>query len=315
MNRDGEISAWTRFFFVPESTATAALMRIVFGALCVIWTLAMIPDLLDFFGQHGVLPATPPFGDPGYWSLLTPFSSDGGVFAVWLMLLIASVAFLVGFETRLAALLVLVGLLSFQRRDPFVFNSGDGLFHTLAFFLLLAPAGAAVSVDRLFRHRRDFWSYPLRAPWALRLIQIQVSVIYLSTVWQKVRGTTWNDGTAVSFSTRLGDLERFHTPHFITDSVLISNLMTYGTLAVEFSLGVLVWNRKLRPWVLLLGVGMHLTIDLTLRVGLFSYAIMCSYLAFLPPERAERVFAWVRGKAAGVRSGRRVAVGRAGSRA
>ena len=41
---------------------------------------------------------------------------------------------------------------------------------------------------------------------------------------------------------------------FVTDTVLIANVLTYGTLAVELALGILVWNRVLRPWVLLLGV-------------------------------------------------------------
>ena len=61
------------------------------------------------------------------------------------------------------------------------------------------------------------------------------------------------------------------------------NLLTYGTLAAEVAIGVLVWNRALRP-VLTLGVVMHLCIDIALRVGFFSYGLLVLYLAFLPPE-------------------------------
>jgi hypothetical protein len=62
------------------------------------------------------------------------------------------------------------------------------------------------------------------------------------------------------------------------------NLLTYGTLATEVAIGVLVWNRALRPYVLTLGVVMHLCIDIALRVGFFSYGLLVLYLAFLPPE-------------------------------
>jgi hypothetical protein len=82
------------------------------------------------------------------------------------------------------------------------------------------------------------------------------------------------------------DLERFPVPGFVTDTVLISNFLTYGTLAVELALGILVWNRVLRPWVLLLGIGLHLGIDYTTRVGFFSWAVLVAYVAFIPPERA-----------------------------
>lgn len=73
----------------------------------------------------------------------------------------------------------------------------------IAFYLVLAPSGAALSVDRWRRAKDRFWEFPQRAPWALRLIQVQISVVYLSTVWSKVQGTTWNDGTAVSYALRM----------------------------------------------------------------------------------------------------------------
>jgi hypothetical protein len=120
----------------------------------------------------------------------------------------------------------------------------------------------------------------------LRLVQIQISVLYLAAVWAKMRGTTWNDGTAVSYAFRMEDLERFPVPGFVTDTVVIANLLTYGTLAAELAIGILVWNRILRPWVLLVGIGLHLGIDYSTRVGFFSYAVLVAYIAFVPPERA-----------------------------
>ena len=39
---------------------------------------------------------------------------------------------------------------------------------------------------------------------------------------------------------------------------------------------------------------MHLGIDLVLRVGFFSYAIFALYLAFIPPETAEKAILAVR---------------------
>ena len=99
----------------------------------------------------------------------------------------------------------------------------------------------------------------------MRLLQIQFSIVYLVAVWTKVRGITWNNGTAVSYAMRISDLERFPVPAFITHSLLITNLLTYGTLAIELSLAILVWNRTLRPWVLLAGLSLHIGIDYAVR--------------------------------------------------
>jgi Vitamin K-dependent gamma-carboxylase len=208
-------------------------------------------------------------------------------------------ALLFGFRTRLAALVVFVCLASFERRNPFVLNSGDQLLQVLAFYLVLMPSGVSLSVDRMLKRGEEFWEFPTRPIWPLRLVQIQVSILYLSAVWAKVRGATWNDGTAVSYAFRIDDIARFPVPDFITDSLLIINLLTFGTLAIELSLGILVWNRVLRPWVLLAGVALHLGIDYAVRVGFFSYAVFVAYIAFLPPQTASSLILSARDRFAG----------------
>ncbi len=100
-----------------------------------------------------------------------------------------------------------------------------------------------------------------------------------------MRGTTWNDGTAVSYALRIGELVRLELPAQITESLVLSNLAPYATLPLELGLGVLIWNRRARPWVLLAGVAFHLLIEVTMRVGFFSLTMFVYYLAWLEPER------------------------------
>jgi vitamin K-dependent gamma-carboxylase-like protein len=288
------LEAWDRFWFSPMSTATLALLRIVVGVLTLGWTLSLSRDLLTFEASDGIIPHQPPYGDiagPWHtWGLLGFVGGKGMIIALFVVMIVASIALTVGFGTRVAALLVFLGLLSLQRRNPFVFNSGDALLRDLAFYLMLAPSGAAFSVDRWLRTKERFWDAPARAPWALRLIQVQFTILYLAAVHGKVRGATWNDGTAVSYALRIGDYVRLPVPLFISDSLFISNVFTIGTVLLELALAILVWNRALRPWVLLLGVSLHLGIEYSLRVGFYSLTILAIYLAFVPPER---VSAWL----------------------
>lgn len=278
---------WRSFWFEPTSTSTLALFRIALGLLLVAWTLSLGPDLGAFFTNHGL--HAPPNSHGWLWNLFEPFGEGPAVYVVWALLLVASVCVTLGLFTRVAAVVAFLAVLSFERQNEFVFNSGDFLIRNLAFYLALAPAGAALSLDRLRRHRgAEFWRFPLRAPWALRLVQIQLSFVYLSTVWAKLRGDTWNNGTAVSYALRVGDLMRFGIPSAITNSLFISNLMTFGTIFTEACIGILVWNRRARPWVLLAGVLLHLGIELTLDVGFFSLAMFVLYLAFVSPPASER---------------------------
>jgi hypothetical protein len=277
-------SGWERFWFRSEATSSLALIRIAFGLLALGWTISLAPDLDAFFSRGGLLPNQP--SAPGVWGVLGAFPSNLAVQILFAVLLCACIALTVGYQTRLAALLVFIGILSFERRNPYVFNTGDGLMRLLAFYLMLSPAGAALSVDRWHRGEH-MWEFPARSVWPLRLMQIQLSILYLFGLWVKLQGMTWNNGTAVSYAMRISDLSRFPMPSFLTHSMLMANLLTFGTLAVELSLAILVWSRRLRPWVLLAGVCLHLGIEYSIRVGFFSLAILTLYLSFLDPAWAQ----------------------------
>jgi Vitamin K-dependent gamma-carboxylase len=285
------VGAWNRFWFEPQATSTLALFRVAFGLLTFAWTLALAPDLITFFGRDGIVPQAPEYGRlqlPWTWGLLNGAPADGIVIALFATLLVASACVVVGFRTRLASAVAFVAILSFERRNPFVFNAGDTLIRAMALYLLLAPAGASFSIDRLRRSRDRFWDFPARSPWALRLVQIQVSVIYLSTVWEKLHGETWRNGTAVSYALRTEDIQRIALPHWIVDSTLVSGVLTYGTLATELAVGILIWNRRARPFVIVPGILLHLFIDATLTAGFFSAAMLTAYVAFVAPDTASR---------------------------
>jgi hypothetical protein len=287
---------WQRFWFAPEPTSTLAVFRIGFGLLATGWTLTQAPNLFAYYGPEGILPKAPS-GPAGAWGVLELWHGSTAVVVVFVVTLVASVALTVGLFSRVAALVVLVGIISFDQRNGLVTNSGDGLVRNLAFFCALAPSGEALSIDRLRKASGRFWEFPARAPWALRLVQIQLSIGYVSAVWHKAGDELWREGTAVSYALRMQDIHRFPTPAFVTHSVVLIELLTFGTLVLEFSLGVLVWNRAWRPWVLLAGVTLHLSIDFSILVGFFSYGMLCAYLAFISPQASERLILAVRDRA------------------
>lgn len=278
--------AWNDFWFKPTATTTLALVRIAYGVVLVSWCAWISFDLVAFFSASGVLPEA--VNRPYAWSLLRVFSSDTALFVLFGVLVVAAVCVLVGFHTRLATIVAFVVLVSFERRNVLALNAADILLRVFGLYLAMAPAGAALSIDRWRRARDRFWTFPKCAPWALRLMQIQVSVLYLFTVWLKLRGETWSDGTAVSYSLRVVEVTRFDIPAWFAMSPVATNVATYGTLAIETALALLIWNRRARPWVIGAGVALHLSVLAAIMVGLFSATVFVGYLAFTPPETAER---------------------------
>ncbi|OKH84827.1 gamma-carboxylase [Mycobacterium sp. ST-F2] len=287
------VHAWRGFWFSTEPAYTLGIIRIAFGALAFVWSLEVGLDLLDKFGVNGIVPQPPTY--PYLWGVFYAWPGDTALFVGWIVLMVVSLALMVGWHTKLAAFLVFVMIMSFERRNPWIFNSGDGLIRILSLYLALSPCGAALSLDQR-RRFGSFWSAQDIKVWPMRLMQVQISIIYITTVISKLHGDTWQNGSAVSYTLRLDDMLLLPSPAWMTTSPLIANAMTWGTLAVEFCLGVFVWNKRWRTKILLAGVFLHLTILLTMAVGFFSLAIFVLYLSFVPWERCKAVAEDIRGR-------------------
>ena len=292
------LRAWDRFLFEPISPVPLAVYRILFGSLVILNALLLLPELPFLFGETGILPldvsrkfAPPPRLNVLAWLPNTP----GSLYAFFAVYLLAAVCLTAGFLTRLASALVFVGIVSLHHRNPVILNGGDTILRLSAFYLMLAPAGRALSVDRWLRVRRGKeppGEPPPIEPWAQRLIQIQLSIAYLATVWWKLAGFTWIDGTAVYYATRIREFDRFPVP-LVFDSLRAMKLMTWGTLAVEFALGALVWFRDLRYPILLAGVLLHLGLDYSMNIPLFQWTMVSAYVLFIDPRDLRRVKEWL----------------------
>lgn len=276
------ILTWRRWAFDPVDTAPMAALRIACGLLVVGWTLSLLPDAHSFLSADG-LTTRATGGPPGWWTV--PVTSPYGALA---LLGAAALALTLGWRTRAASVLVAVLLIVLQRRNVYVLNSGDLLLRELALFVALMPAGETWSLDARRRGREQ-----LRAPWGLRLLQVQVSVLYLSSVVAKLGGSSWQDGSAVGRVLQLEDLQRFVMPHLLATSVSFSAFATYGTLLVEAALVLGLWIPRVRWWVMAAGVAIHLGIEGTLLIGWFSLTVICCYLAFVPADVFRRTTRWV----------------------
>jgi uncharacterized membrane protein YphA (DoxX/SURF4 family) len=281
------LQPWDRFFFAPTTTAAMTLVRVGWGALVTLWALSLIPDV-DPHVTEGAL--RPENLHPGLWDLLSRTSWSGAPMAACLLLVVAGLATMVGYRTRLASACAVVCLIALERINPTVFNSGDLTLRLVGISVALSPCGLLWSLDARRDRRRGLTGpAPWRAPWALRLLQLHLAIGYFLSAWGKLRGNTWHEGTALGIALRIEDLQRIAAPDWLFRQDVLLNAITWGTLLFEVAFVFLVWNRRLRPWVLWAGVAFHLTIDLAMHVGFFSYTMVLAYATFLWPATADRI--------------------------
>jgi hypothetical protein len=289
--------AWNRFFFAPTRPTPVALFRIAFGILVILDLVLLRPEWLTWFGPRGLVSLKTMHEMAAGWRInlfdaLPP--TDGSANAIFWILLVAAALVTVGFLTRLSSAVVFVGLASLHQRNLFITHAGDTLLRISGFFLVFAPAGAALSVDRLLRIWRGVETAEIRprAPWAQRMMQIQTALVYFSSFWVKSQGSYWIDGTAMYYVYHLEQLQRFPLPSFVMMPAVIK-LSGWLTLMIEFALGVLVWFKDIRYSILLCGLLLHMFIEYSMNIPLFEWIMISTYINFVYPEDLTRAWRWV----------------------
>ena len=153
------------------------------------------------------------------------------------------------------------------------------------FVFLLVVALLFSPIDEPALHRK--WRSP--APrWLLILLY---SSLYGSTGWLKlIVDPAWWTGDALRYDL----VERFHAggvlATWLSGHPALCLAMSWFTLGFEALFPILVWWPAATPWLLLVGVGMHLGIGALMHVGPLGTMAMSAYPALCDPDRAEALW-------------------------
>lgn len=277
-----EIAAgWDRFFFSPVSPYPVAAYRILQGCIYLQFALALGPDLQVWYGYPGIiLESTLAADGINKLNVLSYYHNNEWVLAVWLILIAASLCLTIGFQTRIASIILFTILVTYSNRNAYLFNAGDTYLRSVAFWLVFAPSAEVWSVDSWLKNRKKAPFDPLVSAWVWRALQLQLCFVYYSAFYTKTSGWYWSVGEAVYIASRFESLFRLPLP-FTFDDALLASIFTFGTLAVEAALYTLIWVKELRYYVIALGTCLHLTIDWCMSIPMFEWMMIVSFVLFI----------------------------------
>jgi hypothetical protein len=283
------LRAWNRFWFGPISARPLGAFRLVFG-LIVLANLALLTvDLEYWFTDAGLLQGAEAraVAAPLRYSPMQWYQSPATVRAFFAATAAVAVLFTIGWQTRLMGVLLYLGMLSIHHRNILSNSGPDGLLVIMLFFLMLSPSGAAYSLDaRRATRRRGAPAEPLIVPWAQRLIQVQLCLIYFVTSVWKCNGSTWLNGTAIHYVLNNTEVGRFRLDP-LTQYPLAINALSLAGLLTEFALAFFLWFRATRTWTICAGLGLHFGVLFMVNVPIFGELMTACYLTFLAPDELD----------------------------
>jgi len=264
------------FFFKKIETEYYDCVRIGFASLLLVYLSVWYVDLNMWFGPQGILPYPSSrliVGDAD-WTLFSLFpDSTQFTYLLFGALVVFSLGLLLGFQARLCAIGVFVLLVSFQNRNNLINDGSDAVFRLFSFLICFFPVGKySLSGKKTSK---------LSHVWLLRLFQIQVCLIWLTTAFWKHSGEDWVDGTAMYFISRLDSFYgRFPVPDFLVTYLPLIQIQTWAALALETLVPIFIWVPRLRKICAWTAIGFHLATDYMMNLFLFPWIMILGWLCF-----------------------------------
>jgi len=279
--------SWNSFFFAPVPVYTVALVRICLGLVLLVEAFVLLANVKDYLGPDGLTNYERYYNRTRRKSLsLFLYLPPGinSVYAIMCLHIVALLFLIAGLFTPVFVVVAYITLVSIVNRNPTICNGGDNVSRIMCFLLIFTSSGHVLSLDEYFFYRNHLpaQEYIMQAPWALRLMQIQVSVVYLYTAYWKLKGATYRDGTAMYYVMGNFGYSRFQLPGVLLQKPYVY-VLTWSVLVIEVALPLGLWITDFRYYAIATGFALHIAIEYLVNVHLFSYYMMASLLLFADP--------------------------------
>ncbi len=268
-----------RWLFAPVDVAPLVLTRIVFGAL-------MVVDLAMCLASDGF---TARYVEPDFWFTFPGFAwvrplPGAGMTWLFVALVVFAAMIALGLYYRFAAVGFALGITWVFLLDQTHYLNHHYLICLLALLLAVAPGHAAGSVDAW---RRGV-ARPRIAAWSLRLLQVQVAIVYVFAGIAKL-DADWLSGAFAGLCFAQVPLLAPHAD----DEVLTRAFAFAGLLFDLLVVPALLWRRT-RWWATGAAVVFHGINSQLFSIGVFPWLMLGMLPVLWPPTVARSILVHAR---------------------
>jgi len=269
--------------------------RIGLAGVLLVQAAFLVGHLDDLYGRHGIVDWSVTAADRSAWIpdvswLDRPLALAGvpvalGVPLTFAAYVVGVVGLLVGYRTRLAAVVAWLTHLALITSGSMSCYGVDHFAHIGLFYCVWFPVGHALSLDRSAGRVAGGPTY--EAWLSLLVLRLHVCVIYTFSGVAKMLGEQWWNGEAIWRAVMAAYQDGLIDGSFLAEVPWLAVAMGWGTLLLEAGVVAFVWHPVSRRLWLVGIVGMHLGIAVVL--GLWTFAavmIVFDLAAFGIPARA-----------------------------
>jgi hypothetical protein len=309
------VRKWVAFWDERESPTSIVMIRVLVAAV-MLWDLTWV-------GIHGV-PAWlwAPVQAGGVAQLYDPplvyrifAQTTSTAIGLWIVLVVAIVCFGIGFCTRTSALIFALAYAQAAMINDYGDRGIDRAVRIVMLILAFSAVGKAWSVDAKIKtgsFRGDGQPVPA---WTRHLILCQLVLLYCAAGFSKggTRWYPWGGYTALYVILQdpifaLADFSWLKHPilyNLTRLATAVTHLWEIGSPIILVTayyrrtadrpgrLRSLINRLPVRNVYVAIGVTFHLMLAVTMRLGIFPFAMLAFFPAFYRPEELERMLSWL----------------------
>jgi hypothetical protein len=172
--------------------------------------------------------------------------------------------------------------MGFIQRNYAVNFGADIIAALFLFYMSFSQSCERLSILNLFRSKNEFRQSDILSSLMMRMMQVQISVLYAYTGWEKLKGASWWDGTAL-WSVMANPQMTTMNYDFLRNFPWVIPIIAYVTIIFEvYFPTMIIWKKTRNKW-LLIGVFFHSGIAIFLGLGQFALVMMSTYFLFVDP--------------------------------
>jgi len=286
-------SLWKRVFGID--LRTLALFRVMLAITCITEVFLLWPNLFAFFDDHGIFMRKDAViqSSPYAWSLYYIDGSVGWAYLLFCLTLLAGIALLFGYRTRLAIVICWVLSVSLTNRISIFSSGAHMLLPLLLFWAMFLPLGARFSVDAALSDApKGDNSYVSAGTFAALL---QMGILYLFSALLKT-GASWHDAAnAIYYVTNTPEMS---TPlgAYLGQWLKLTQWLTRYVYHLEFIAPIFLFSpirtACCRLAILPFLFTLHLGFALFISIGFFPLVCISGLVIFIPGLVWDKLLLW-----------------------
>jgi hypothetical protein len=278
--------AWENFWWAEVDGRSVIATRITFGISALGVTILRFWNM-DLYNEKSLalkkdaLDLMDPFSRPLFtWN----FWPDSWALSMQVILMILLFMFTIGWTRRPLIFAAWVIHIGFMQRNFAASMGVDTMIMVFLFYLSFTQIWKKVSYDGLSKVM-------------FRMIQVHMAIIYFYTGLEKLRGSTWWEGSALWLVFNNTQITLWDLTWLAHYPVLLA-LFAHTTVLFELFFPAMIFNPKTKFYWLGLGIFFHIGIALTLDLWGFSGLMLSQYFLYIRKDEWDRIISYFKSRKA-----------------